>query len=65
MPRVVECICYRELPKVEECLEDSDGCITCVETFKTICLDKDGQYTALVTMHTVRGDEVETLITNK
>ena len=65
MPRVVEYICCRELPEVEEHLEGTDGCVSCLETFKTVCLDKDGLYTALVTMHTVRGDEVETPITNK
>ena len=65
MPRAVECICCRELAEVKEHLEGSDGRITCLETFKTVCLDKDVLYTALVTMYTVRGDEVETPITNK
>ena len=65
MPRAVECICCRELAEVEECLEGSDGCVMCLETFKTVCLDKDVLYTALVMMHTVRGDEVETPITNR
>ena len=51
--------------RLKECLEGSDGCVTCLETFKTVCLDKDVLYTALVTMHTVRGDEVETPITNR
>ena len=62
MPRVVECICCHELSEVVECLEGSDGCVTYLETFKTVCLDKDVLYTALVMMHTVRGDEVETPI---
>ena len=65
MPRAVECICCRELSEVVECLEGSDGCVTCLETFKTVCLDKDVLYTALVMMHTVRGDEVETPISNR
>ena len=64
MPRAVECICCRELSEVVEHLEGSDGCITCLETFKSVCLDKDVLYTVLVTMHTVRGDEVETPISN-
>ena len=65
MPHAVECVCCRELSEVVERLEDSDGCVTCLETFKTGCLDKDVLYTALVTMHTVRGDEVETPISNR
>ena len=65
MPRAVECICCRELSEVVERLEGSDGCVTCLETFKTVCLDKDVLYTVLVTMHTVRGDEVETPISGK
>ena len=65
MPRAVECICCRELSEVVERLEGSDGCVTCLETFKIVCLDKDVLYTALVTMHTVRGDEVETPISNR
>ena len=65
MPRAVECICCRELSEVAERLEGSDGCVTCLETFKIVCLDKDVLYTALVTMHTVRGDEVETPISNR
>ena len=65
MPRAVECICCRELSQAVERLEDSDGCVTCLETFKTVCLDKDVLYTVLVTMHTVRGDEVETPISNR
>ena len=65
MPRAVECICCHELPEVVEGLEGSDGCITCLETFKTFCLNKDVLYTALVIMHTVRGDEVETPISNR
>ena len=35
MPRAVECICCCELPEVEEHLEGSDGCVTCLEMFKT------------------------------
>ena len=65
MPGAVKCICCRKLPEVEERLESSDGCVTCLETFVTVCLNKDILYTALVTMHTVRGDEVETPISNK
>ena len=39
---------------------------SCLETFKKIVyLDKDVLYTALVTMHTVRGDEVDTPISNR
>ena len=65
MPHGVECICCRKLSEVVEHLEGSDGCITCLETFKTVCLDKDVIYTALVTMHTVRRDKVETPISNR
>ena len=65
MPHAVECVCCRELLEVVECLEDSDGCVTCLETFKTICLDKDVLYTALVMIYTVRGDEVEIPINNR
>ena len=37
---------------MEERLEESSDCITSLEVFKTICLDKDVLYTALVTTHT-------------
>ena len=54
MPRVVECFCCKEIETVCERLEGSDSaCITEVEQFKVVCLDKDVLYTALVTMHTV------------
>ena len=65
MPRTVECICCHGLLEVVECLKGSDGCVTCLETFKTVCLDKDVLYTVLVIMHTVRGYEVETPISNR
>ena len=65
MPRAVECVCCHELSEVVERLEDSNGCVMCLETFKTVCVDKDVIYTLLVTMHTVRGDEAETLISNR
>ena len=57
MPRAV-------LIEVEECLKESGICVTCLEAFNTVCLDKNILYTALVMMHTVRGDKVETPITN-
>ena len=44
MLRAVECTCFCELLEVVERLEGSDGCVTCLETFKTICLDKDVLY---------------------
>ena len=65
VPSAVECICCRELSQVVERLEGSDRCVTCLETFKTVCLDKDVLYTVLVIMNTVRGDEVETPISNR
>ena len=65
MPRDVECICCCKLSEVAQCLEGSDGCVPCLETYKTVCLDKGVLYTALVMMHTVRGDEVEMLISNR
>ena len=65
MPRAIECTCCRELSEVEECLEESTTCITSMEVFKTVCLDKDVLYTSLVTMHTVRRDEVRTPISNR
>ena len=55
MPCAFECTCCRELPEVEEHLEESDTCVMSLEAFKTVCLDKDALYTTLVTMHTVRG----------
>ena len=48
----------------KECLEGSGGCVAYLETFKTICVDKDVLYIALVMIHIVRGDEVETPISN-
>ena len=65
MPCAIECTCCRELSEVEERLEESSTCITSVEVFKTVCLDKDVLYTSLVTMHTVRGGEVRTPISNR
>ena len=65
MPRALECTCCQEFPEVEERLEEGVVCVTSLEAFKTVCLDKDVLYTALVTMHTVRGDEVETPIINR
>ena len=65
MPRAVECICRCELSEVVECLKGSDVCVTCLETFKTVCLGKDVLHTVLVTMHTVIGDKVETPISNR
>ena len=62
------CNCVHLLPgvsRVEEHLDDGIVCIiTSLEVFKTVCLDKNALYTALVTMHTVRG-AVETPIINK
>ena len=46
-------------------LGNNDGCVTCLETFVTVCLNKDVLYTALVMVHTVRRNEVETPISNK
>ena len=65
MPRTVECTCCREVPEVEERLEEGVVCVTSLEVFKTVCLDRDVLYTALVTMHTIRGDEVEIPIINR
>ena len=65
MPRAIEYTCCRELPEVKEHLEESDTCVPSLEVLKTVCLDKDVLYTVLVTMHTVRGDEIETAITDK
>jgi len=66
MPRAVECYCCREVAEVEERLEETDcACITTLESFQTVCLDKDVLYTSLVTMHTVRGDELKLPISNR
>ena len=65
MPCAIECTCCRELPEVEERFEESGTCVTSLEAFKVVCLDKDVLYTALVTMHTVQGDEVEKPISNR
>ena len=59
MPHAVECICCCELLEVVERLDGNDGCVTCLETFKTVCLDANVLYTAQVTMHTVIGGKVE------
>ena len=55
MPRAVECVCCRELSEIEERLEDSDESVTCLGTFKTVCLDKDVLCTALVMMPKLKG----------
>ena len=65
MPTGIECTCCRELEEVEEHLEESGACVTSLEAFKNVCLDKDVLYTALVTMHTVQGDEVKKPISNR
>ena len=65
MPTAIECTCCRELQELEERFEDSGACVTNLEAFKIVCLDKDVLYTALVTMHTVRGDEVKKPISNR
>ena len=66
MPRTMECFCCKEIETVCKQLEESSvTCITEVEQFKVACLDKDVLYTALVTMHTVRGDVVELPIGNR
>ena len=65
MQRAIECTCCRELPEVEERFEESGSCVTSLESFTTVCLDKDVLYTALVTMHTVRGDKVKKPISNR
>jgi len=65
MPRAVECNCRREVAEVEEQLEGGDSCITTLEVFQRVCLDKDVLYTSLVTMNTVRGDEVKLPISNR
>ena len=69
MPRAIECLCCCEIEEVAEQLEDEERlegedntCITNLEQFKTVCLDKDVLYTALVTMLTVRGEHFEQLI---
>ena len=53
MPHEIECTYCQELPEVEECFEESGACVTSLEAFKTVCLDKDVLYTLLVTIHTV------------
>ena len=65
MPREIECTCCWEFPEVEEHLEECVVCVTSLEVFKTVCLDKDVLYILLVIMHTVRGDEVETPMINR
>ena len=65
MPHAVEYTCCREFAEVEEHLEEGVVCVTSLEVFKTVCLDKDVLYTALVTVHTVKGDKVETPIINR
>ena len=65
MPTAIECTCCQELQELEERFEDSGVCVTNLEAFKIVCLDKDVLYTALVTMHTVRGDEVKKPISNR
>ena len=41
MPQSIECTCCRELTEVEERSEESGSCVTSMEAFKTVCLDKD------------------------
>ena len=55
-PHAIECICYHKLSEVEEHLEGRDDVFRYLETFKKVCLDKVVLYTALVTIHTVKGD---------
>jgi len=62
MLRTVECYCCREVAEVEEW---GDSCVTALESFQRVCLDKDVLYTSLVTMHTVRGDKVKLPISNR
>ena len=50
---------------MEERFEESGSCVTSIESFKTVCLDKDVLYTALVTMYTVQGDKVKKPISNR
>ena len=53
LPRVVKCFCCKEIETVCKRSEGSESaCITKVEQFEVVCLDKDLLYTA----HTVRGD---------
>ena len=61
----IECTCSHKFPEVEECLEEGIVCVTSPEVFKTVCLDNDVLYTALVPMHKVREDKVETPIINR
>ena len=63
MPRAVEYSPCRKVSQIKEYLESSDGCVMCLETFKTVFLDVNVLHTVLVMMHTVRGDRVETPIT--
>ena len=66
MPRAVECFCCKEIEIVLQRLEGTDAaCVTELEQFKVVCMDKDVLYTALVTMHTVRGDSFELPINNR
>ena len=65
MPTAIECTCCQELQELEECFEESGACVTNLEVFKIVCLDKDVLYTALVTVHTVQGDEVKKPISGK
>jgi len=58
MPHAIECYCYREVAEAEKRLEGTELCITTLELFQTVCLDKDVHYTSLVTMHTVRGHKL-------
>ena len=61
----VECYCCREVAEVEEQLEGGNSCVSAFEAFQRLCLDKDVLYTSLVTMHTVRGDEVKLPLSNR
>ena len=65
MPRTVKCYCCRKVAEVEEQLEGGDSCVTALKAFQRVCLDKDVLYTSLVTMHTVRGDEVKLPLSNR
>ena len=65
MPTAIECTCCRELQELEEHFEDSSAFVTNQEASKIVCLDKDTLYTASVTMHTVRRDEVKKQISNR
>ena len=65
LPHTIECTCCREFPEVKEHFGEGIVCVTSLEVFKTVCLNKDVLYTALVTMYTVRGNEVETPTINR